>query len=639
MKRSVRKRTRRKATMNIRRRSRKPSKSRKRRVYRRSRKKKTRSRDQVGGMVEIMPETLIDGTKCRDYKGSDAPTETCRYFTYWGKDKQGNHCRYHCRNPDAVKRVMGAPCSDVSHSTGRRKEVKNTVSDPKCPASLLPSAGRGVGASAGTSLTFRTGLTARDWRRAGGRSGSPPRQSDPGTSTVREREREQEEATATYESTTITAYRCISNTELDAIRSVGYMCSKYPHGFGDDSWTQAEPDRDHSEIGYLLHVLKGSGRSYEICRSPYLSFAQDPSQLLGGAGAIGYKSHCHPVGGESGRNIVRIVLTNYIAARNGQWVEFSEDNRTVSLCERGKTPYICDRPVVFFAYADIREEITIDSHGAELGQTDGRGRRSKPADAARNLRELGIVACGGMIQYLEPRQPSMTDMERAQLALTGSVDISQGENLEKYNRGLDQQVEQGRNTATLLSGSVISNISITTGSGLLGTDGRVTQGDRADEGSNAPVIRQFTRNSNGTYYEPRNDFLGEYVTMSFDSPVNDQHLFQMCGNDESMLPLHLIHTQGGIQPRNMCELEDFRIGGMAYRFYMSGHNVYLESSDTSSGVITVKGFSQRSVRDRQDLNNLRLAQTYVRALNSIVQNGGMIATLQQTHNRMMSEIG
>ena len=53
VKRSVRKRTRRKGSMNIRRRSRKPRASRKRRVSRRSHKKKTRSRDQVGGMLGI----------------------------------------------------------------------------------------------------------------------------------------------------------------------------------------------------------------------------------------------------------------------------------------------------------------------------------------------------------------------------------------------------------------------------------------------------------------------------------------------------------------------------------------------------------------------------------------------------------
>ncbi len=590
----------------------------------------------------------------------------CKRFTY----KEGSQY-YFCRNPGKGEEFKDTPCSDKSahlklraatpHDYIPKQRSKNTgdaslnardmfhaAAEAEMDADEMEENARDMfHAAAEAEMDAAEREARKKERKKGaftGRSASPSRQSDQDTGAVPEREREPEEATCVYSSASITAYRCISNTELASIRSVRCMCSKYPHGVGDDSWTQAQPARDHDENGYFQHVLHGSEKSYERFRSPYLSFAQDPSQLLGGAGAIGYKSHCHPVGGESGRNLVRIVLTNYIAARNGQWVEFSENNSKVYLCEQGKTRHVCDRPVVFFAYADEREELTMDSHGAQLDQKDGRGRRSKPADAARNLRELGIVACTGMIPYLEPQQPSMTDMERAQLALTGSAEIAQGANLEKYTRGLDQQVEQGqgRNTATLLSGSVISDISITTGSGLLGTDGIITQGDRADVGSNAPVIRQFTKNSYGTYNQPLQDFIGESVTMSFESPESDEHLLRMCGN-RTMLPLNLIHTQGRefLQQgsHNVCILENFRIGGVAYICYMSGHNVYLESSSSSSGEITVKGLNKRSMRDRPGLNELRLAQTYVSALNSIVTTGGAIATLKQKHDRLISEIG
>lgn len=63
VKRSVRKRTRRKGSMNIRRRSRKPRASRKRRVSRRSHKKKTRSRDQVGGAAAPAAAPAAAGEK------------------------------------------------------------------------------------------------------------------------------------------------------------------------------------------------------------------------------------------------------------------------------------------------------------------------------------------------------------------------------------------------------------------------------------------------------------------------------------------------------------------------------------------------------------------------------------------------
>jgi hypothetical protein len=450
----------------------------------------------------------------------------------------------------------------------------------------------------------------------------------------------------------VVAYRCISNKELHAAESQYSMCSKYPPDYishddtsYDATWVGLNPERDNNENGYPNHVYHGSGGTYDDVRSPYLSFAIDPSQLLGGAGSENNppKSHCHPVGGDNGRNLMRLVLTNYDVANEGEWIEFDDGNRVMYLCSTVERR-LCDKPVIFYAHGGIGHGQTIE--GAARGG-------DHPAQAALNLQEIGVAAAVGMIT-LNTTIPRLSPESRVQLALTGNHNPQPDE----YTRNLDSQMGTGDNTSALLSWSGETN-QVGISHGQLGESGTISQGFDVETRNHerpqpeGPLVEQFSCGTGGspvflakrTYSSPKTFAPAEAIDGK-PGHLKSRYPHGIAGQAygilfiETRTPFGLYADNGNtFSPGEgivIDSLDKLEIGGPGFVAYMLGKLI-----KTSMGEMTYqfrlntrswRGFFRDGVIGTA--TDISVAQTYIEALNLIALQGVSIEQLPDIHSDM-----